>query len=133
MRDERIFPEPDQFIPTRYLNADRGSVNNDLPYDPSKFVFGFGRRICPGKELADASIFLTVAMCLATLNIGKAIDEGGNEIEPVVNPTPGLFSCPQKFHCEIRPRSVKAEQLIYTIEDEHPWEEGDAGKLEGLE
>ena len=43
MRDERHFPEPDQFIPSRYLD-DSCNINNNLTYDPSKLVFGFGRR-----------------------------------------------------------------------------------------
>ncbi|TRM55216.1 hypothetical protein BD626DRAFT_579081 [Schizophyllum amplum] len=32
----------------------------------------FGRRICPGRLLADASVFITVATCLAVLDIGPA-------------------------------------------------------------
>ena len=69
MRDASHFPEPDQFNPSRFLD-DKGCVNNDIPHDPSKLVFGFGRRydlspilpplsnndipsICPGRYLAD--------------------------------------------------------------------------------
>ena len=43
MRDASHFPEPDQFNPSRFLD-DKGCVNNDIPHDPSKLVFGFGRR-----------------------------------------------------------------------------------------
>ena len=43
MRDDSHFPEPNQFNPSRFLD-DKGCVNNDIPYDPSKLVFGFGRR-----------------------------------------------------------------------------------------
>ena len=34
-----------------------------------EYVFGFGRRSCPGRELADASLFMFVAMSVATLDI----------------------------------------------------------------
>ncbi len=48
-------------------------------------------RICPGKTLADASIFLAIVMSLATLKVSKAIDESGREIEPRYEVTNGLI------------------------------------------
>ena len=43
-RDEGRFPNAEAFVPERFL--DEGGVLNDN--DPADFVFGFGRRICPG-------------------------------------------------------------------------------------
>ena len=43
-RDEDRFPNADTFLPERYLDED-GMLNDSNPAD---FVFGFGRRICPG-------------------------------------------------------------------------------------
>ena len=43
-RDEGRFPNAEAFIPERFLNED-GMLNDN---DPADFVFGFGRRICPG-------------------------------------------------------------------------------------
>jgi Cytochrome P450 len=42
-RDEARYPEAENFIPDRFLNAE-GMLTDD---DPAKYVFGFGRRICP--------------------------------------------------------------------------------------
>lgn len=41
MHDEDIYPNPYIFDPSRYLGA------NPQP-DPFQYVFGFGRRVCPG-------------------------------------------------------------------------------------
>lgn len=40
--DPEIYPDPDVFDPNRYLGE-------QPQMDPFKFVFGFGRRGCPGK------------------------------------------------------------------------------------
>jgi hypothetical protein len=40
-RDPRNYKDPDRFDPTRFLGS-----NPEL--DPRAYVFGFGRRICPG-------------------------------------------------------------------------------------
>lgn len=42
MHDEEMYPNPETFNPERFLSA------NPEP-DPRKWVFGFGRRVCPGK------------------------------------------------------------------------------------
>jgi hypothetical protein len=41
-------------------------------------------QVCPGRALADAGMWLSIAVVLATFNIRKATDEHGKEIEPVV-------------------------------------------------
>jgi cytochrome P450 len=40
--DENVYPNPEVFDPTRFLGEDQ-------QLDPMKFIFGFGRRFCPGK------------------------------------------------------------------------------------
>lgn len=39
-------------------------------------------RICPGRHLAHASLWIAIASVLATLNISKAVDDDGKEITP---------------------------------------------------
>jgi cytochrome P450 len=65
-----LYPEPETFNPERFLNAD-GSLRDD-PILTS--AFGFGKRICPGRHLADATLFLVVASLFSTFNIER---EGG--------------------------------------------------------
>ncbi|EEB94799.1 hypothetical protein MPER_06331, partial [Moniliophthora perniciosa FA553] len=84
--DEEVFSEPYDFKPERFLNANT-NINDVLAY-------GFGRRICVGRHLADAVLWLSFASVLACFTIEKEIDEYGNEIEPPekYSAGPGLFS-----------------------------------------
>ncbi|KAK1222893.1 hypothetical protein PQX77_014315 [Marasmius sp. AFHP31] len=78
MHDEKLYgANPHEFNPERFLQADT------KPPNPELLVFGFGRRICPGRYQAMKTIYLTVAHLLATFTIGKAVDGEGNEVIPV--------------------------------------------------
>lgn len=124
--DPGVYREPEAFRPERFLGPDPEP-------SPSQYVFGFGRRICPGRLLADANMFLAVAQSLAVFEIGKAVDaETGAVVEPVVGTTAGLVAHPLPFRCRVVPRSAECVALIRGIEVEHPWEEGDAKMLRGL-
>ncbi|KAF9498666.1 cytochrome P450 [Pleurotus eryngii] len=111
--DPRRYRDPTVFNPERFIPSEGRHVEPD-PYD---VVFGFGRRICPGSHLADATIFITCAMSLAVFNISKAV-ENGVTIEPVHDNTTGTISRPKPFKCSISPRSGKALSLIQSGEQE---------------
>ncbi|TFY58883.1 hypothetical protein EVJ58_g6128 [Rhodofomes roseus] len=66
-RDPEYYEEPDVFKPERFLSA-------NPERDPRDFVFGFGRRLCPGQAFGDSSIWLAVSRILATLDVTKARD-----------------------------------------------------------
>ncbi|KAK4869373.1 hypothetical protein LT330_006373 [Penicillium expansum] len=82
--DPMIYPNPQGFQPERFLSEP--SV-----LEPGDVSFGFGRRICPGRLIAETSIFLIIAHTLAVFDIRKPT-ENGKEIEPTVYSTPGLLS-----------------------------------------
>ncbi|KAJ3552902.1 hypothetical protein NM688_g3907 [Phlebia brevispora] len=105
--DPNTYSDPMAFKPERFLST-KGKAPEP---DPRAFVFGFGRRICPGLYLAEASIFITCAMSLATLDITTAI-VNGKKIIPVAEACTGTISHPKPFKCTIRPRSSRAEALI---------------------
>ncbi|KAG1743392.1 cytochrome P450 [Suillus lakei] len=52
-RDPEVYPEPDAFKPQRWID-DQGRLRDDLTF----FVFGFGRRVCPGQHVANRSVFI---------------------------------------------------------------------------
>lgn len=85
-RDENIYKDPDLFNPDRYIPVEQGGAGE--PY--LKGPFGFGRRICVGRHLALASVWIVLATLISTVDISKAVDSNGEEIEPVVGFTTGL-------------------------------------------
>ena len=60
--------------------------------DPHALAFGFGRRICPGKELADASLFMYVAMSVAVLEMRGPVKDG-KEVVPRKEWVAGTITC----------------------------------------
>jgi hypothetical protein len=76
--------------------------------------FTQGRRICPGKQLAENSLFISIIRVLWAFNISKVIDpKTGQEITPnIFAYTDGFNSKPQPFQCRIQPRSVAIQQVI---------------------
>ncbi|KAL0942946.1 cytochrome p450 oxidoreductase [Colletotrichum truncatum] len=126
--DPEVYEDPEEFRPERFLGSDDG----DSATDPHKFVFGFGRRLCPGRILADNALFVNVAQSLAVFNINKRVVDG-RTIEPKVKMTPGIVSHPEPFDTSIKPRSPHHEQLIRSIEKTYPWKESDAKILEEMD
>ncbi|KNZ77800.1 Cytochrome P450 1A1 [Termitomyces sp. J132] len=74
-RDQRVYDVLDEFRPERFLNV-YGTLNNMFPP-----TFGFGRRACVGKSMADASTWIALVSMLSVFHITKAKDAAGNDIE----------------------------------------------------
>ncbi|KAJ7496489.1 cytochrome P450 [Mycena latifolia] len=108
LNDEDVYPDPDTFKPERFLGDEYPTVQ-----DPEMAAFGFGRRICPGRHLAVSSLWITIASILATMDIQKARDAHGKEIEPSYEYFPGLVTAPLPFECSITPRSTTAAEAIH--------------------
>lgn len=116
MRDPELFPSPDKFDPTRYLDPDT-SLAQRAAMDPRNAIFGFGRRLCPGMHLADASLWLVLTRMAATLDIRAALCDGevGQLNVRYSNP---VFRSPDVFPCRIVPRSAEAAALLALDENE---------------
>jgi len=81
-RDRAVFGEDaDEFRPERHLDEQgellTGPVETNLA---GHVTFGFGRRICVGKELASDSLFIDTACMLWAANFERARDETGKEV-----------------------------------------------------
>lgn len=75
-----------------------GQFNTDIQ-DPAVAAFGFGRRVCPGKNLAKDSVWITVASILAAFTISKAKDGRGQPIEITEEYEQGLVRYVQVILC----------------------------------
>ncbi|OJA14795.1 hypothetical protein AZE42_09716, partial [Rhizopogon vesiculosus] len=124
-RDEEMYPEPLEFKPERFLGS-------SPQVDPHKFVFGFGRRVCPGEYyihpgryrieclrfisgvyFAEASLYLNLSCILAAFTISKPLNERGEEITPPAEfESIGALSQPKPFKCRFIPRN---KDLLATL------------------
>ncbi|KAK7055270.1 cytochrome P450 [Favolaschia claudopus] len=95
--------DPQSFIPERFLD-DEITVE-----DPALWAFGFGRRICPGKALAENSLLALLPSLLAQFDVSPI---EGCPIEPAFKED--LISYPEPFKVRIVPRSSEAEEMIRT-------------------
>ncbi|KAI9170623.1 Multifunctional cytochrome P450 monooxygenase af510 [Paramyrothecium foliicola] len=125
LHDPEVFKDPEAFDPTRYI-----SPRNEP--DPTDYCFGFGRRICPGRHVADASVFLSVAQLLCCFNLDKALDGNGKPIEPELRAGAGLVIHPHEFPYQITPRSPTHQDLIKNAGNESRLQPGDSSKIQGL-
>ncbi|KAG1753366.1 cytochrome P450 [Suillus lakei] len=102
--NEAKYPNPDEFNPDRFLNAD-GTLTDDTV----SVVWGFGRRICPGRYLAEVSLWSAMVCSLSIFNFSKAKDETGREIEIHPSWHGGLSVRPVHFPCNITPRDASMD------------------------
>ncbi|CCM01205.1 uncharacterized protein FIBRA_03253 [Fibroporia radiculosa] len=113
LHDPSKYKDPLEFNPDRFV----ASEGREPESDPRNVMFGFGRRICAGIQLVDATLFTICARTLAIYNLSKPI-ENGKVIEPIIDYQTGTISHPRPFKCAIMPRSTKAEALLRSLDAE---------------
>ncbi|KIY61920.1 cytochrome P450 [Cylindrobasidium torrendii FP15055 ss-10] len=110
LRDETLYPDAHAFNPERWLETDTPVSDKEFEKrrDPRAYVFGFGRRRCPGAQLVESSAWLLIAGVLATFDIG-ASQTPPDEVKW----EGGVFRTPAEFDLDIKPRSQAAVALIH--------------------
>ncbi len=63
LHDEATYPDAETYNPERFIG------DNPQPNPTTLGVFGFGRRICPGRHLAMNSTYIAVAALLWAFDI----------------------------------------------------------------
>ncbi|PPR03343.1 hypothetical protein CVT24_012583 [Panaeolus cyanescens] len=118
LHDEDIYADPLSFKPERFLK--RVETKDGIRYeldksvrDPSFAIWGFGRRICPGRYMAASAIWMAVASLLAAFDFTQFEDGSPDLNHPYM---PGGLRVPKPFKCKIRPRSPEIERSIQSID-----------------
>ncbi|KLO16115.1 cytochrome P450 [Schizopora paradoxa] len=111
-RTEGTSASLESFIPERHLDGSEA-------LDPFSYVFGFGRRICPGRHLADNALFMIYTSILSSFTISKKPSpsaqnacEAGIENPLIPEFSKHLISFPEHFPCDFISRSDAAAALI---------------------
>ncbi|KAG1754144.1 cytochrome P450 [Suillus lakei] len=107
--DAKKYPSPDEFKPERFLHEDGSLTSDTMPLG-----FGWGRRVCVGRHIADSSLWIAIASFLAVFSAHKALDEHGIDIPVVPKFSTGVIIHPEKFPCRIVPRSPIASVKMLT-------------------
>ncbi|KIP03841.1 hypothetical protein PHLGIDRAFT_25923 [Phlebiopsis gigantea 11061_1 CR5-6] len=111
MHDTRVFSDPQKFYPERFeevVDPELGKLR-----DPLNYVFGFGRRRCPGVHFAMQSIWYTIATFLTCFDISPIVGEDNVPALPALEFEDGVFRHPKPFRFRLSPRGPLAEDLIH--------------------
>lgn len=118
--DESIYPEPERFNPGRFLNTKALTmtagecINASDVKDRDHFAFGAGRRVCPGYNLAENSLFLLTARLLWAFDVRATMDSAtGQKVKyDTWAYEPRLIYGPKPFPVDFKIRDEKRKQEI---------------------
>ncbi|KAH8825921.1 cytochrome P450 [Flagelloscypha sp. PMI_526] len=109
--------DADDYNPSRFID-EKGQLKDAVPNtrDEGHISYGFGRRHCPGRHLANQSLlsFMTTLLWAFEIKPGKW-NQADGEIDPAdcedVNPL-GALHWPNLFKAEFKPRFEGVEALL---------------------
>ncbi|KAJ3461119.1 hypothetical protein MRS44_011986 [Fusarium solani] len=84
-RDPELYPDPEAFNPDRWLMPEYPTYREPLTKFPSLqnySAFGFGRRICPGMNIAERSLYILTPRVAWACRIGRKKDSQGFNTQP---------------------------------------------------
>ncbi|KAG9001351.1 hypothetical protein FRB90_011635 [Tulasnella sp. 427] len=104
-RNTQYYADPSTFNPERFLKP-------DPELDPRKFVFGFGRRVCPGDQLAFQALWINATSTLWAFKL-KGIDLDTEVLhDDAKRFNFGTSNVPAPFKCDFTPRQEGLEKKL---------------------
>ncbi|PVH90895.1 cytochrome P450, partial [Periconia macrospinosa] len=107
-REEALYPDSETFNPERWLSPSFPTYREPLSVYPNLqnfSAFGFGRRFCPGVNIAERSLNILTARIAWACHISKKKDEDGRDIDvPWYDYSAGFNVQPNWFPFALRPR-----------------------------
>ncbi|KAH7083607.1 cytochrome P450 [Paraphoma chrysanthemicola] len=106
--NDEYFPQHHKFAPERYLPDSDKRRMVDGAFASVHYAFGAGRRECPGKHVADSSLYIAISRLLWAFNF----ELGSNPLpsDETAGDVPILG--PAEFKCNVTVRSEKAKSVI---------------------
>ncbi|KAJ3985977.1 cytochrome P450 [Lentinula detonsa] len=106
--------DAEHFNPGRFLD-DTGKLVSSIAdtKDEGHFTYGFGKRICVGRHVANNSLFIHIAYLLWAFNITARVDADGKPNLPdPLQCREGLSVRPTPFCCNITARSADVADIV---------------------
>ncbi|KAI4952933.1 hypothetical protein J4E86_006470 [Alternaria arbusti] len=115
---------PSVYDPSRWLDPSSPNFKSPLTEHPrlkGHHIFGRGKRVCPGQDLAEAELLVFCGNLVKNFKLGK---KAGIEIGPD-QWTPHVIGGPLPFPCEIKVRDDQKARVV------GEWWEDVRGQMEG--
>ncbi|KAH8824090.1 cytochrome P450 [Flagelloscypha sp. PMI_526] len=120
-RDSTVYgDDADSFNPSRFIDSTTGQLHSSLPLtsDESHVAYGFGRRICVGRAVANQGLFISIASLLWAFRFE----------DPCYTATPlafgpdhytgsSLLVKPKQFKYKIEPRFPEVHSVLMQSDD----------------
>ncbi|KAJ3898383.1 cytochrome P450 [Lentinula edodes] len=113
--DKAIYgDDAEHFNPGRFLD-ENGNLESSIvdTRDEGHASYGFGKRICVGRHVANNSLFIHIAFLLWAFNITAEVDVGGHsDLPDSLQCKEGLIVRPNAFRCNITARQADVAEIV---------------------
>lgn len=107
--DSHVWGDPENFNPERFLSIDGKFV---LRSHESFMPFSVGKRECPGKSLANDTLFLFITSIFQRFT---AMPSKKFAVPDILDSEDGFFRAPKKFSVKMKPRALTMNNPIFVI------------------
>ncbi|KAG0187334.1 hypothetical protein DFQ28_006502 [Apophysomyces sp. BC1034] len=104
-RDPAVYSDPDTFNPDRFYNP-------DVQIQRAHWTFGAGRRLCPGNQFAEKSLYLMTARLLWAFNLTNPLDANGNKIQVPISDVSAPITHPPDINVALVPRQKNLAEAL---------------------